>query len=222
MMHETRSLIKILIVDDHDVYRDGLQMLLEKDKSMVICGHATNGKQLIELARKKNPDVIITDLRMPVMNGVEAIRYLAGWNPWMGVLALSMFDDESLVIDALEAGALGYIIKNAQRGEIIDAVRTVYAGEPYYCLSTSAQLATKIAKSDFNPYHLRTPVAFDTREKQIISMVCNEWSTREMADSLAMNSRTVERIRAGILEKMRVKSAAGIAIYAVKNELFLR
>ena len=220
MIYQLNSPVKVLIADDHDVYRDGLQMLLGKDRMIQVAGQASNGKELVKMAKKKQPDMIITDLRMPVMNGVEAIRELAVLKPLIRIIALSMFDDDNLVIEALEAGALGFVIKNARRGEIIDAVKTVNAGQPYYCLSTSTQLAKKISQSNFNPYRMHNPAAFNEKEKQIIHLVCDERSSKEIASTMEMNYRTVERIRADILEKMNVKSSAGIAIYAVKNELY--
>ncbi len=212
--------IKVLIADDHDVYRDGLQMLLSKDRCIKILGQAADGRELVRLAGKEQPDIIITDLNMPLMDGVQAIRELSVVYPSLGMIALSVFDDEELVIQALEAGASGYVIKNAQRGEILEAVRTVVQGDPYYCLSTSTQFARKVSQSSFNPYWSRQRVAFTEKEKQVISLMCAERSGREIADTLYMNSRTVERMRAEIFEKMHVKTTAGLVIYAIKNKLY--
>lgn len=220
MKYQLKEIVKVLIADDHDVYRDGLQMLLTRDKMIQVCGQAVNGEDLVKKAKKKQPDIIITDLRMPVMGGVEAIRELSVARPLIRSIALSMFDEEDLVIRALEAGAYGYVIKNASRGEIVNAIMTVHAGKPYYCLSTSSQLAKKISLCDFNPYRLRKAIAFNEKEKQIINLVCDERSSKEIADTMEMNYRTIERIRADILGKMNVKNSAGVAIYAVKNELY--
>jgi DNA-binding NarL/FixJ family response regulator len=220
MRYKKDAPISIVIADDHDVYRDGLQLLLAREKTIQVLGQACNGKELIGIVKERQPDMVITDLRMPVLDGVGAVQQLSVLYPFIRSIALSVFDDEDLVIKVLEAGALGYVIKNAERGEIIDAIRTVHTGEPYYCLSTSTQFAKKISESSFNPYKLHTRAAFNEQEKKIIGLICEERSNKEIAAWLYMNTRTVERIRAMILDKMNVKTSAGIAIYAMKNELY--
>ncbi|NCI46319.1 response regulator transcription factor [Sediminibacterium soli] len=212
--------IRLLIADDHDVYRDGLQLLLSKDPGIVVVDEAANGKELLEKILVTKPDIVLTDLRMPVMDGVEAIASIVQLFPMVRTIALSTFDSEHLIVEALEAGALGYIIKNAQKGEIIDAVRTVYEGHPYYCKSTSVRLVKMISNSHFNPYKIKEQNLFSDKDKEIIRMICEEKSNREIAEVLFMSPRTLEGIRARILEKMKVKTAAGIAIYAIKNSLY--
>jgi two-component system response regulator NreC len=212
--------IRVVIADDHDIYRDGLQLLLSKDPAIEVTGEAGNGKQLLEKVAELQPDIVISDLRMPVLDGVTAIQELTRLYPSVKSIALSTFDSEHLIVDALEAGALGYIIKNAQKGEIIDAINTVYDGHPYYCKSTSVRLVKMISNSKFNPYKQKEKELFSDKDKEIIRLICEEKSNKEIADRIFIGIRTVEGLRSRIMEKMNVRTPAGIAIYAIKNSLY--
>lgn len=212
--------IAVIIADDHDIYRDGLFMLLTKDPLIRVIGDATNGKQLLRLYKESNPDIVLTDLRMPELDGVSAIREMVQLKPDAKIIALSTFDSDTMVTDALEAGAMGYIVKNAERGEITEAIRMVYAGNPYYCKTTSSRLIRLIARSNFNPYNHSSPKLFSDKEREIIKLICEEKTSKEIGDMLFMSPRTVEGHRTKILEKMNVKTTAGIAIFALKNGLY--
>jgi DNA-binding NarL/FixJ family response regulator len=211
--------IRTIIADDHDLFRDGLRMLLNSDDAIEIVAEAANGVELIEMFKKHKPDVILTDLIMPGKNGVEAISEMRR-KGFKRTIAISTFESEYLIVQALEAGAIGYILKNAQKGEIIDAIKTVYKFIPYYCRSTNARLVRLISKSNYNPYRNSVPALFSQREKEMIRLICEEKSSEEIASLLFMSKRTVDGIRARILTKMNVKTVAGVAIYAIKNSIF--
>lgn len=212
--------IRVVIADDHQIFRDGLAFLLNKDPIVELVGDAPNGKRLIQIVQEFNPDIILTDLRMPEMDGIAAIRSIIQKNADAKIIALSTFDSDAMVIDALEAGAMGYIVKNADRGEIIDAIRMVYTGSPYYCKTTSNRLMKLIAKSEFNPYKKTGIKLFSDKEKEIIRMICEERTSKEIGETLFLSARTVEGLRVKILEKMNVKTTAGVAIYAIKNGFY--
>ncbi len=144
--------IRILIADDHEVYRDGLRMTLSREQGMLICGEARDGEELVQLAKAEAPDIILTDIKMPRMDGIQATQQITGFRPETGLIALSMFNEESLVVDMQEAGAMGYLLKSSDKSEIIDAIRMVQQGYPYYCSSTSARLAITISGLRFNLY----------------------------------------------------------------------
>lgn len=218
-MNDSRK-IRLVIADDHDIYRDGLRNLLTKDTQLEVVGEASSGKKLIETATALRPDIVLTDLRMPVIDGVLAITTLMRDFPSMGCIALSSFETEHMIVDALEAGARGYVTKNAQRGEIIEAVHTVADGFPYYCVSTSKRLVTMICENRLSLHQHQEPLQFSGRELEIVRLICQDKSNKEIGEALSMSPRTVEGIRAKILDKMKVKTAAGIAIYAVKHALF--
>ncbi|MDB5211635.1 MAG: two component transcriptional regulator, LuxR family [Sediminibacterium sp.] len=213
--------IKIIIADDHEVYRDGLRLMLAKEKKYHIVGEAENGLELIELAKSTSPDIILTDIKMPKADGIEAARRILEQNSTIGIIALSMFNEESLVIDMLEAGAMGYLLKSSDKSEIIDAINAVYHHHPYYCKSTSARLAITITESKFNPYKRDQPASiFTPKEIEIICLICEEYSAKEIGDKLFHSTRTVEGYRSKILDKMNVKNTAGIVIYAIKHGIY--
>lgn len=218
-MNDTEK-IKVVIADDHDVYRDGLKMLLSKNKFIKLIGEASDGGQLIDLVKSLHPDVVLTDLIMPHVDGISAIKEISNLGLNVKTIAISTFDSDYLIVEALEAGALGYINKNAQKGEIIEAIKTVYENHPYYCESTSIKLMRKISKSKFNPYLKPTFDLFTEREKQIIYMICQEKTSEEIGKALNMGVRNIESLRAKILKKMDVKTTTGLVIYAIKNGLY--
>jgi len=193
-------------------------MLLQGSEEIELTGEAANGQKLIELVAENTPDVVLTDLMMPEMDGIEAIRRMknAGFTK---CIALSTFDNDRLIMEALEAGAKGYITKNAQKGEIIEAIKLVNQSVFYYCKSTSSRLARMIGVSEFNPYAKAQTQLFTQEETDIIRLICKEKTSEEIAKILFMGKRNVERIRTRILSKMDVKTAAGVVMYAIKNSI---
>lgn len=211
--------IQLIIADDHEVYRDGLKHLLGKSTDLEVIGEAANGKDLISLCHHKVPDVILTDIMMPVMDGIEATNLITNYFPSVRVIALSMFNQDNLILDMLNAGAMGYLIKNAHKTEILEAIDSVYRNVPYYCKSTSMKLARLIGGSHFGSKNRDRPF-FSQRELDIIRMICDEKTSKEIGDELHLSMRTVEEYRQRIKDKMEVKGTTGIVIYAIKNELY--
>jgi len=219
-MNNLYAPIRVVIADDHEIFLEGLGGLFKKQNDIELVGEATNGKELIQLAEKQHPDVIITDIKMPLTDGIEATKYLTAKYPEIGIIALSMFDDENLIVDMLEAGAKGYLIKNAHRHEIIAAVKAVHNQENYFCNHSSFKLARMIGKSRFNFYQLPAKPEFTDKEKEVIRMICKEFSNKEIASELHLGIRTIEGYREKILEKTRAKNTAGIVVYAIKSGIY--
>lgn len=219
---ETTDKIRVLIADDHELFRSGLKLMLSKDDRVLVVGEAASGETLVELARLSKPDIILTDLVMPGMGGINAIKAIKAdpGTAKIGIIALSMFNYEHLVVEAMEAGAKGYIIKNAEKGEIINAVKMLFNGKPYLCSSTTANLAKLITNSHVNPFAGTTVPMFNDIEKKIIVGICQEKTSSKMAAELFIGRRSIERYRAKIMEKMNVKTPAGVVIFAIKNYLF--
>ncbi len=212
--------IKIVIADDHAVFRDGLRFLIEREKNMKIVGEAATGRDLLLYVEQQQPQVVITDLVMPLFSGLEAIREIVVRFPKIRIIALSSFDHEQLIIEALKMGAQGYIIKNAPKGEIIHAIRTILQGQSYYCISTTPDLARKILESGFDPYKNKPGIELTDAEKRIILFLCEERKNEEIAKLIGMSIRTLERMRLQIQEKIGVRSLAGLVIFAVKQGIY--
>jgi two-component system, NarL family, response regulator NreC len=211
--------IRLVIADDHEIFRDGLALMLSKQQDVQLAGQSANGKELLDLVARVKPDIVMTDIKMPVMDGIEATKILLQRNPDLKIIALSMFDEENLIVDMLEAGARGYLLKNADKQEILDAINNVFEDKTYYCRHTSARLASMIVKSKFNPYKKIDPVSFSDREKEIIRMICQQCTTQEIGERLFLSKRTVEGYRTRILEKMNVKNTAGVVIFALRHHI---
>lgn len=209
--------IKVIIADDHEIFRDGLKLMLQKQPDIQLLAEAEDGKELIEKTEQLKPDVVITDVKMPRMDGASATRYLTEHHPHIGIIALTMFDEEEQIIEMLESGAKGYLLKNADKNEIKEAIQSVYDQTPYYCKHTSHRLAQLVAKSKFNPYRQKPKLEFTEREKEIITHICEGITNKEIAEKIFLSVRTVEGLRMKIMEKMNVKNTAGIIIYAIKN-----
>lgn len=219
-MATTSTSINLILADDHEIFRDGVSAMINKIPEINLVAEAANGEELVKLAKKLKPDVIITDIKMPLMDGIEATKILKTDLPGVGIIALSMFNEEDLIVDMLEAGANGYLLKNAHRDEIIAAVQAVHKGAPYYCRDTTNKLAHMIAKSKFNPNKKIDKPVFSENELAIIKMICEENSNKEIAERLKLSKRTIESYREKILNKIDAKNTAGVVVYALKHRLY--
>lgn len=211
------SPIRLVIADDHEIFRDGLALMLSRQKNMTLAGQAADGGELLAMVRETQPDVVLADIKMPHMDGIEATKILLQEFPDLKIIALSMFSEENLIVEMLEAGAKGYLLKNADKQEILDAIASVVQNQEYYCRDTSVTLASMIVKSNFS--RKKEVVEFSDRELEIIKLICKQFTAQEMGESLFLSRRTVEGYRTRILEKMNVKNTAGVVIYALKNKL---
>ena len=213
--------IRIVLADDHEIFRDGFRAMIKKQPSVQLLGEASNGEELIALTHELKPDVVVTDIKMPRVDGIEATKRLTNELPNIGVIALSMFDEENLIVEMLEAGAKGYLLKNAHKNEIIEAIKTVSNDQTYYCNDTSAKLAQLIAKSKFKPSTRIVKPEFSEKEFAVIRYICQEMSNKEIAFHLNLSIRTIEGYRDRIQEKIGAKNTAGIVVYAIKNNIYL-
>lgn len=220
MIRKDYQTLQIVIADDHELFRDGFRAMLKKFPEINLAGEAENGQELIELVNKIRPDVVLTDIQMPIMNGIDATRAILKDFSDTGVIALTMFNEENLIIDMLEAGAKGYLLKNTNKDEIVDAIYTVSRGNNYYCNETSSKLIGLIAQSRFNPYKKTPKPVFTSREIEIIKLICDQFSNKEIANQLKLSVRTIEGYREKIQEKTNSRNSAGIVVFAIKNNLF--
>ena len=215
------STIKIILADDHEIFRDGFKAMLRKQPLVELVAEAANGEELVELTRQLQPDVIVTDIKMPKMDGLQATRILSKEFPNIGIIALSMIDEENLIIDMMEAGARGYLLKNAHKTEIIEAIKAVNNGNIYYCDGASAKLTRLIAKNNQIPFTKKTSQPeLSQKEIDVIQLICEEMTNKEIADHLNLSTRTIEGYRERIQDKIGARNSAGIVIYAIRNKIY--
>ncbi len=222
------SSIKYIITDDHKIFRHGLKYALSDDTQLQYVGEAENGKELLELLKTTMPDVVLLDLKMPEMDGIEAVKQIRPLYPDVRILMLTSHDDEQFILHLIELGANGYLIKNAEPSEIKKAIHFVY-NQGYYFNELMNNAMLKKLSSVSNPeksqtYPDKTPadkiitlVKLNDRETEVLKGICNELTTAQIAEQLYLSPRTIEGIRTTLIDKLGVKNVAGLVVYAIKN-----
>lgn len=213
-----RKTIRLLIADDHLLFRSGLKQLLQLETNMDLVGEAGNGQELLRRTLELQPDVVLTDIHMPLMDGVAATRELQRRKSNSRVLVLSAFNREEPVLKMLEAGALGYVLKTAATEEIIEGIHTVYRNKPYFCSGITEMLTGIVSKN----YQLppSPDFSFNDREKEIMRLICQEYTSKEIASNLHLSKRTVEGHRTRIMDKIGARSVAGVIRYAMERGVY--
>jgi DNA-binding NarL/FixJ family response regulator len=209
--------IRILLADDHNILRDGMRLLLERQPGFTVIGEAADGRETVQLAEKLSPDVIVMDIAMPSLNGIEATRRIVEKHPETGVVILSMHDDESYVIRSLKAGARAYLLKDAVKTELIAAIQAVVQGRSYFSPKIS-----RILQEDFvqllgrrgaeDSYDLLTD-----REREVLQLVAEGKTNKEIANTLNLSLYTVDTHRTHILQKLNLHSVPELILYAVRK-----
>ena len=205
--------ISIIIADDHQIFLDGLHSILGDVQDIQIVAEANNGVDLVKMAKIHSPDLILTDLRMPAMDGVAAVRYLNKHFPDIPVLVLSMFEEEEEIIEILKAGAKGYIPKKAGVDELLKAIRTVAANRTYY----SPVIRSTIGEWIENPEISEQQTALTKRECEIVKLIAEGKTSRQIAAALNLSKYTVDTHRKNIHKKLDIKSNAGLLRYAFET-----
>jgi two-component system, NarL family, response regulator NreC len=206
--------IRILLADDHAVVRQGFRMILAGQPDMEIVGEAGNGREAVEQAEKLNPDVVVMDVAMPELNGIEATRRLAASSPHTRVLALSMHKDSVYVREILRAGARGYLLKDAVDSDLLAAVRAVSLGEGYLSPAISEAVLSDYRKHVTNPIDLLT-----SREREVLQMIAEGKTNKEIATILNLSVYTVDAHRGRIMEKLNLHSSTDLVKFAIRNGL---
>jgi len=211
------ALIRVLLVDDHPLVIDGIQARLEDEGGIDVVGRASNGQEAVEAARQLQPDVILMDISMPVMNGLEATRVLQTQMPDTRVLILSMHDNREYMVQLIQSGAKGYILKDVSAAEMVSAVETVYKGGTYFSASASQTLFSQFDVPGATP----SPVAsaLTQRESTVLKLLAEGRNNKEIAKVLGISVRTVETHRQNIKSKLDIHTAAGLTRYAIEHDL---
>lgn len=220
MMHGIKqNQISIVIADDHSFFREGLAKVLSMTGMVQIIGEASNGQELVELAERLDPDLLIVDIGMPILNGIDAVKQIRELGIRARVIALSMHSEDAIMIKMLEAGAMGYLDKNTTKEELFAAIDSVVVhNRVYFPASTNLHMLDLLSTSTYKPYP-ENSLTFTDRELEVIQLVCREFSNKEIADQLHLSQRTIESHRVRIMERMNVKSVAGLVAYAYSKGL---
>ena len=208
--------IKILIADDHEILREGIRKMIEKEPDMEVVGEAEDGRSAVKLARKLVPDVVLMDITMPDLNGMDATRKIVSETPGVKVLALSMHQDRKYVTGMLEAGATGYLIKGCKFEELATAIRSVARKNVY--------LSPRIADMVLQGYLGKSPKKFaepvlSSREREVLQLLAEGNSVKETAFKLGVSAKTVETHRRHIMEKLQISNSSEIVKYALREGL---
>ena len=203
-----------MVADDHVLGRQGFKMILAAQPDMQIVGEAANGREAVEQAEKLQPDVVLMDVTMPELNGIEATRRLATASPRTRVLALSMHKDAVYVREILRAGARGYLLKDSAEADLIAAVRSVAKGEGYLSPSVSDAVLTDYRRHVTDPLDLLT-----TREREVLQMIAEGKTNKEIATTLNLSVYTIEAHRGRIMEKLNLHSTGELVRFALRSGL---
>jgi len=207
------QVVKILLADDHTIVRQGLKLILAAHSDLQVIGEAANGREAVELADKLRPDIVLMDVQMPELNGIDATKKMVTANPRVRILVLSMHKEAVYVREILRAGARGYILKDAIDTELVTAIRSVATGDGYISPAVAGALNDK-AKDPNNPIDQLSP-----REREVLLLIADGKTNKEIATKLNLSVYTVDSHRGKIMEKLNLHSAGELVRFAMKNGL---
>jgi DNA-binding NarL/FixJ family response regulator len=210
---------RILIADDHSMVRDGVKNLINQNKDLVVIGEASSGTQTLELFESLNPDLLIMDISMPDMNGMEVSKNILARNPNANIVILSMYDDEDYISRCLEYGVKGYVIKNESGSELDYAIRSVLSGKNYFSRQAQDVIFKKYSQNVTRKKQREDQIKLTKREVEIIKLIAEGLTSQEMANKLFISPRTVETHRANLMKKIGVKNAIELVKKAEQLDL---
>ena len=210
------SKIRVLVVDDHTLLRDGICALLDLVPDIEVVGEAGNGREALDRVRELRPDVVLMDIEMPIMDGLEASRRMHARYPAIKVLILSQYDDADHVLDAVEAGVQGFVDKTAASAQLAASIRSVHCGDSYLSPAAARQLVGEFQRAE----HRRSDDPYDqltTREREILKLVAQGKTTQQIADILVISRKTVEGHRTNLMAKLGVHDRVELVKYALRK-----
>lgn len=210
--------MKILLCDDQAVIRDGMEMLLQLEKDFQVVGSAQDGSEAVELAAKKQPDIILMDLKMPGMNGIEATREIRKKFPQIKILVLTTYDDDEWVFDAIRAGASGYLLKDTPRQKIIEAIRGTVDGKSFVDPALAGKLLNQVANNQTQPASILEDKLTE-RELDVLRLLAKGMTNTDIAGTLHLSEGTVRNHVSAILEKLGVSDRTQAAVIAIQHGL---
>ena len=213
--------MKILLVDDHRLIRDAIRSYMEGDADYEVVGEASHGQEAIRTIEKTEVDVVLMDINMPIMDGLECTKEIVKRWPRIKVLTLSMMSDNQHIKQMMGAGASGYVLKNCTEKELKKAIKTVYEGDTYYSAEVTEVVMLNLMKNNnTKTSNLVVDMPLTEREKEVLELIIKEHTNNEIADKLFISNRTVDAHKRNLLEKTGSKNIAGLVMYAINNQLF--
>ncbi len=210
--------IRLLIADDHNFIIDGIVTLLSNDEKFEVIGISNSGKDVIDKFELLKPDIVIMDISMPEISGIEATRLIIGEHPAAKIIALTQYDDIEYILEFLKAGGLGYILKTANKNELIEAITTVHIGSRYISASVSKILVENLISSN-NREDSEKEIPLTKREVEIIKLISDDLTNNEIAEKLNISFRTVETHRRNLMQKLDVKSTVALIRWALQHKI---
>ena len=212
-------MLRILLADDHELTRSGLRYLLEKHENWIVCGEASNGRMAVEMAEKLRPDFVILDISMPELNGLEATRQILRKHPELKVLIFTMHETEKVILEVLEAGARGVVLKSDIGEDMVTAVESIAKGRRFFTSRVAETVVeaylSKRAPSETTDDQGQGPLT--TREREVIQLLAEGKSNKEVADRLGISTRTAEGHRSEVMRKLKLGSLAELIRFAIRN-----
>ena len=210
--------IRIVLADDHTVFLSGLRSLLEKEPDLEVVAEVKDGSEAVRVAHEKRPDLVVMDLSMPGMNGIEATRQITSALPRIKVLCLSMHSEEQFIAAVLEGGASGYLLKECAVDELLLAIRTVMANQIFLCPTITTTVVQSYraqrALTQSSPFSLLTP-----REREVLQLIAEGHSTKDIAARLHLSVKTIDTHRQRIMDRLNIRSVSGLTKYAIRHGL---
>ena len=211
---------KVIIVDDHDIFRDGLVSLLSLKKIADVVGVASNGEEFLKILEITDPDLVLMDIAMPVMDGQTATQLAIERKPDINILVLSMFGDDKYYYEMINAGVKGFILKSSGKDELITAIQTVSKGNSYFSNELLRKIMAKIGNKTVIPHNHEEP-DITRRELEILNLMCHGLNASEIADELCLSKKTIEGHRTNLFNKTGTKNSVALVIYAIRNNLVI-
>lgn len=213
-MLENQQKISIALVDDHELFRAGIKLILSKRNDMEIVIEAPNGEEFLKQLDVLQPDIVLLDIAMPVLNGFETAKLALKKYPDIKIIILTMQNDEAYYLKMIELGVKGFILKKSGVNELLSAIQEVYQGNDYF----SSELLTKLVLS-LNNQNINNELNLNENEKQVLYYLCNGLVSKEIADKLYLSEKSIERYRSKLLQKTNTRNSAHLVMHALKNRL---